>query len=409
MTKEIKWIALIVLILMLVAPLSSAFAGPKAPRFKTMTRNLYLGADIFKVADPDLNPALIPDVVEEVFNTMLYTNFWARAEAIADEIAYNDPEIIGLQEVSTFYIQTPGDTLILPPEQQQPATDVVINFYEVLNAALEARGLYYTAYITTNADVELPMTDGTSIFGFSDVRMVDHDIILVKANYPSNQIVLAPPYDTNNFDNNLEVEIAGSTVEFTRGFGIVDVDIKGTIFRFVNTHLEIRSAPGSPFRLFQYAQMMELMGILELLDIADSRPIIMVGDFNSSPEDIPGEYDPDGPGGIDPIPYVPPYMIATSAFFDTWLLQTNPTNKDLYDEGNTSGFEEEIDDPEDTLETRIDHIFLYPEDLEFRKSRCVVVGNHPSDMVENLPDNPGDYLWPSDHAGVVARLMFMRP
>lgn len=429
----VRLVSLFVGILILIAPLSLAFAGPKAPvdtgpkasvisnsnapvvtgpkapRVKVMTRNLYLGADIFKVVEAaaDADPNAVPMAVAEVFNTMLYTNFWARAEAIADEIEYNDPEVIGLQEVSTFYIQTPGDFLAGNPIQ---ADTVVIDFYEVLNAALEARGLYYTAYITTNADVEMPMFDLAAgpPYYLSDVRMVDHDVILVKANYPSQQVLLGAPYDTNNYQNNLFLDIAGNTITFTRGFGIVEVDIKGTLFRFVNTHLEVRGSVGSVFRFFQSVQMFELLTILNMLASFDSEPVpvIMVGDFNSSMEDVPGIY-------VDPVygelGYMPPYMQAVGAgYLDTWLEQHNP-NKPIFDEGYTSGFEETIDDPFDTLETRIDLVFLNPGDLYLKKSRCEVVGNDPGDMVENLPDFPGVYLWPSDHAGVVARLMFERP
>lgn len=406
----VRLVSLFVGLLILIAPLSMAFAGPKAPKVKVMTRNLYLGADIFKVVEAAQNPDPanygldVPMAVADIFQTMLYTNFWARAEALADEIMYADPEIIGLQEVSTFYIQSPGDFFGENPVQ---ADTVVIDFYEVLNAALEVRGLYYTAYITKNSDIEMPMLTDLQVIpdppyiipSFDDARMVDHDVILVKANYPSQQVVLPSPYDTNNYQNNLFLDIAGNTITFTRGFGIVDVDVKGTTFRFVNTHLEVRSSPGSVFRVFQSAQMFELLTLLSATD--PELPIILVGDFNSSMEDIPGTF------GI--FPYVPPYMQAVWAgYLDTWLEQYNP-NKPIFDDGYTSGFEETIDDPFDTLETRIDLVFLKEGNLELKRSRCEVVGNEPADMVENLPDFPGVYLWPSDHAGVVARLMFERP
>ncbi len=87
---------------------------------------------------------------------MLYTNFWARAEAIADEIARDKPDVVGLQEVSTYYIQTPGDYLAGNPVQ---ADELVIDFYTVLKAALKARGMHYKAFKINNADVELPMAD----------------------------------------------------------------------------------------------------------------------------------------------------------------------------------------------------------------------------------------------------------
>ncbi len=408
--STVRRVGILILVLTFLAPLSSGLAAPKAARVKVMTRNLYLGADIFKVvqaaSDPD--PVVLPNTVAQVFQTMLYTNFTARAEAIADEIESNDPEVIGLQEVSTFYKQTPGDSFLGP--SQIKATDVVIDFYAVLNAALEARGLHYTAYVTTNADVEVPMADPSAgpPYYLSDVRLVDHDVILVKANCPSTPLVLPSPYDTNNYQNNLFLELAGNTVIFTRGFGVVEVEIKGTAFRFVNTHLEVSGEEGSVFRFFQSAQMQELLGILDVLASYDAKPVpvILVGDFNSCMEDTPGVYEDPDYGALN---YVPPYLQAVeSGYLDTWLAQANP-RRPIFDEGYTSGFEETIDDPSDSLETRIDIVFLKKGALSLKRSRCVVVGDEPTDMVENLPDYPGFYLWPSDHAGVVARLMFDRP
>jgi len=328
---------------------------------------------------------------------MLYTNFWARAEAIADEIMYADAEVIGLQEVATFYKQTPK-----PPRVYAETTE--IDFYKILNDALEARGLYYKAYPTTNSDVELPMLDPTSTTGLSYVRMVDHDVILVKDNYKSQM------KDQGNYYFNLKLKIEGKDIEFTRGYGIVKVVVKGTPFLFVNTHLEVSGEEGSPFRWFQSMQMMELAGRLAL---CRNYPIILVGDFNSSPEDKWGFADVPGVGNN--LPYVPPYRWVTGPkkykkifykkFSDTWLLQKKP-NKPIYDEGYTFGFEEKIDYPDDTLETRIDHIFLYTGTKNLKKTENEVVGNVPTDMVENLPGYPNEYLWPSDHAGVTSKIHF---
>jgi hypothetical protein len=75
-----------------------------------MTRNLYLGADIFPVIEAaNTDPALVPLAVTEAFQAMQLTNFNERAEAIADEIQRYKPHAIGLQEVSTIYTQFPGD------------------------------------------------------------------------------------------------------------------------------------------------------------------------------------------------------------------------------------------------------------------------------------------------------------
>lgn len=380
---------LMLALLMVAGAVSPALAADTGPKINVMTRNIYLGADIFRVVDAaQTDPSSIPFVVAGVYQTMLYTNFWARAEAIADEIAENKPQVVGLQEVETFYKQTPGDFLIGNPTQ---ASAVVIDFYQVLNAALLARGMEYQAFSVTNADVELPMYDPESPSLFSDVRMVDHDMILVRKGTGASLIL------ANNYSTDLSLNIGGSNVEFKRGFLIVDVDVKGNPFRCVSTHLEVRSSPGSVFRVVQAAQMQELLGTVAYFQALDPKPITISGDFNSSPEDVPGYGDVPGVGSVY---YVPPYMQAVySGYLDSWLLQCK------YDEGYTDGFDELVSDPTAQLTSRIDLVFVGPQDLLIDKVSCDVVGNQVSDMVPN-PAYPGMYLWPSDHAGLVAKLKF---
>ncbi|MEJ2513514.1 MAG: endonuclease/exonuclease/phosphatase family protein, partial [Anaerolineales bacterium] len=352
------WFVLVILIL--IAPLSSAMSAEA--KLKTMTRNLYLGADIFRVAQAAQDdPATVPFVVADVFQTVLDTNFAERAEAIADEIASAKPQVIGLQEVSTFYIQTPGDFIFGNPNE---ADDLVIDFYAVLDSALKDRGMYYDAFAVTNADVELPMIDPNSPTYFSDVRMVDHDVILVRKGHPAVEVL------ANNYSLNLEMNLGGVNVAFTRGFIIVDVVIKDQSFRFVNTHLELNSLPDSVYRFVQSMQMQELLGYIE--GLADSKPIIMVGDFNSSPDDVPGVYTHPL---IGPLQYFPPYMQAVDAgYLDTWLLQSK------YDEGYTDHFDETVSDPDAELTSRIDFVFLDPSDLTVDEVNCYLVGNEMADM-----------------------------
>jgi endonuclease/exonuclease/phosphatase family metal-dependent hydrolase len=376
----------------LAAPLSSAVA--EDVKFNTLTRNLYLGADIFKVveASQSSDPYAIPTAVAEVYQTMLFTNFWARAEALADEIAAAKPQIIGLQEVSTYYIQTPGDFLAGNPAQ---ASNLVIDFYTVLDAALKARRMEYTAFTVTNADIEMPMFDPNSPTYLSDARLVDHDMILVRKGHDAVSVL------NGNYQAQLELDLGGgATATFTRGYLAVDVNIKDTIFRFVNTHLEVRSAPESVFRYYQSLQMQELVGTLAYLSYLDPKPIVMVGDFNSSIEDEEGYWTHPVYG---PLPYTPPYMQAVDAgYLDSWLLQSK------YDDGYTSGFDDLVSDPFAELTSRIDLVFLNPLDMMLDKVSCDVVGEEVSDMVPNT-NAPGYYLWPSDHAGVVAKVKFVTP
>ena len=76
--------------------------------------------------------------------------------------------------------------------------------------------------------------------------------------------------------------------------------------------------------------------------------------------------------------------------------------QDKYEEGYTSGFDEYLIDPTAELYERIDLIFIDPLDLTIDKIKCYLVGDEVDDMTPSG-------LWPSDHAGVVAKVKFLTP
>ena len=146
---------------------------------KVMTRNVYVGTDVDVIlnADPN-NIAEIPGYVKQAFDVMESTNFTVRANALADEIAKTLPHVIGLQEMSNTFTQPNSDFLF---GNNIIASDPLYNFEEILMAALDSRGLDYTvAASIENANIELPMLTGLTNPPLRDVRLVDHDMILVR-------------------------------------------------------------------------------------------------------------------------------------------------------------------------------------------------------------------------------------
>src|SRR4029434_654584 len=143
--------------------------------------------------------------------------------------------------------------------------------------------------------------------------------------------------------------------------------------------LEVRTPDPSHPRsaAIQAAQAAELIGTVQAT-IPAGRPVIVLGDLNSSPTDAP----------IDQI--VSPYRQFTSAqFFDAWLLRPG------HAPGLTCCQAADLKNPRSALSERIDLIF--PNFLP-RKVKARLVGTR---VAEKTRPNR---LWPSDHAGVVAEL-----
>lgn len=338
---------------------------------RTATYNLYVGADIFRVTEAD-DPAEIPLIVAEIMQIVMATDFPERSHAIANQIAKTKPHLIGLQEVSLIRYQSPGDFLIGNPT---PAEDVLYDYLDILQHALAARGLHYeVAGVVQNADVELPMFAGFDGDGnplLDDVRLTDRDVILARKGVKTSNV------QAENYAFNLEIPVAGTNVEFLRGFVAVDARVTKRDYRFVNTHLEVQLP--EPIPNFQGAQAVELATVLA----SETKPVILVGDFNSSIVD----------------PSTQPYWILTGAgYVDTWLRKVGRPWP-----GYTCCQNETVNNEVSWLDERIDLIFVrnetdFPAFPDLGPVRASVLGNRQRDKTPSG-------LWPSDHAGVYAKLI----
>ena len=408
MRNRTTWLRWALVIGCFIFAVASVQAGDKrsfrAGKSNVMTQNLYVGANLFKILEAQ-DPTEVPAKVTEIVLDVQATDFPDRAEAIADLIGQQNPQLIGLQEVSELLVQCPGDAVIGNPT---PAETPYLDYLDILLDALEARGLHYEVGAEiTNADVELPAIayagDAPVIpgctppldFPFFDIRLIDHDTILVRSDVDYDNSLAV------NFSVNLEVPTAAGGVEFTRGWTAVDATIRGRTFTFFNTHLEVS---GSPFaRTVQAAQAQEMATILA----ADTNTIVAVGDFISSAEDGPvAECAIPGPGEDDPPIFFPcptPYEILTlSGYTDTWDVRGGP-----WDRGDTCCQADLLDNVDSQLDERIDLIFVRPAPDHYggpvaRGVRAQVLGEEPGDK------SPTG-LWPSDHAGVGARMTIRVP
>ncbi|HPS94898.1 MAG TPA: hypothetical protein PK600_10575, partial [Deltaproteobacteria bacterium] len=164
-------------------------------------------------------------------------------------------------------------------------------------------------------------------------------------------------------------------------------------YRFVSTHLEVEGGEIDPqVRYFQAFQAAELIKVFK----KETSPMILVGDINSSPEDI-------APLPLPQAPYfiMPPYVQFTLAgYADIWprriLGRSNP--------GYTCCQDADLQNAQSILDERIDFIFvrnsLGHAPWSFTGPVFAwTIGDTQEDKTLTLPP-----LWPSDHAGVLGHL-----
>lgn len=344
-----KWKSLLLGLIWVVGCSDDATTPPCDEPLSVMTWNLYLGADLTPVLTAP-TPADIPGRAAEVWARIQATDFPSRAVQIASEIVAHQPHVVGLQEVSLYRIQSPGDAAV---GGTTPATDVVVDHLQLLLQALDDVGARYeVAASVSNFDVEVPMLAGTQI---DDIRLTDRDVILVRQGIAFSEV------SGQNFQTNAQLGIAGGPVfPFLRGWTSIVLDWFGQPIRLVNTHLESQNFPA-----VQGAQAQEILDALS----QETRPSLLMGDMNS---DASGNQTPTYDD-----------MVA-SGCRDLW---------DLSRDGNTCCQDSDLLNPDIDLTQRIDFLFAHGDPAP----QVLSIGRVGLQRVT---------LWPSDHVGIRATLRY---
>ena len=354
-----------------------------ATNVRAMTRNLYIGADTFRILTPVASELEFLILAGDIVDTMLQSKFQERAKLIANEIERTNPHVVGLQEVTK---------LTGMPLSPDPRMFPDVDFLAILEGELAARGLNYVVpggAISSNADVFLPalvpLAPGGRVFFL--INLLDRDVILVRGDIAHSNA------DSGNYLVNAVIMVGGGSIEFTRGWGSVDISLEGHSYRFFNTHLEVSSGDAA---IVQTVQTVELLlglggmpGILAQLAMNHGPlPMVLAGDFNSDPQAICTHAFCPAPG------FGTPYQLLDFAGFqDVWNLRKNKNNESE----NTCCFSESLADPDlIALNERIDHIWV--------SGGIPVKGATVRTIGDELKRRTDDDQFPSDHLGVFARM-----
>ncbi len=327
----------------------------RAPVITVMTYNVYYGADLFRVVNAP-SADQVPLAVAETWNIVNQTDFPARAEVLAGEIASAAPHAIGLQEVALWRTGPPDSCAgALAPD----AEDVAYDFLGILIHALSARGVeYQVAAVQPSYDFELCSAAGL------DVRITDRDVVLVRSGVPFRNA--GSHLFSAEVTASFPVSDTGITIPAPRAWNSVEVEVGGRWVRFVETHIEDYLPLPDPYPPYglQVSQALELLASLAALD---PLPTILAGDFNTAVLTDPtypmlvGMVDL---GGI------------SSPFRDAW------TRLRRVDPGYTWGFDELL--LGGALIQRLDLVLATPELKPVGTARVGVSaldasGRHPSD------------------------------
>jgi endonuclease/exonuclease/phosphatase family metal-dependent hydrolase len=351
-------------LLVLLAALAGA-TGARADSGTTvtvMTQNLYFGADLTPVIQTT-TPTGFFAAVTAAYNQGVASDWNGRAMQWANEIAAAKPDLVGLQEAAQWRTQFPSDFSPIPD-----ATTVAADFVNLLVTDLAALGVPYTvAAADTGYDVEAPGSFPGPFPLYTDVRVTQHDVILARQ---ESRLKVSNP-QAGQYQARITIPtVVGIAIPLPWAWASVDASVGGHTFRFATTHLDSISGAA------QVAQAQEFLTGAG----STTLPLVWAGDFNS---------DADATTVTGIVPDTATYQnIVTSGLTDTWAA-VNPG-----DPGYTCCEGANLDNPQPTLDERIDHVFTRGP---WQAVNVTIVGASPADKTASN-------LWPSDHAGIVAKL-----
>lgn len=309
-----------------------------------MTRNLYFGADLTPVITAPDVPAFIT-AVTQAYLAAQATDFAGRMKAIAAEIDATKPMFVGLQEAAIWRTGAFNDP--------DPATNVEADFVQLILSNLHSQ--YEVVAARSGFEAEAPTGVGV------DVRLTIQDVLLVRTDAKSANLKLSN-IQTGAYAAQLTFNSPIGPIPFPRQWIAVDAKLRGKSFRLITTHLESVAAP------FRVAQAQELWAG----PANTTQPTILMGDFNSQPED-------NGDAAA---------TLIAHGFRDVW----NAVHPG--DPGLTCCQASDLRNATPLFDQRID-LVLVQGNVEAESAQ--LVGNQPQDKTPSR-------VWPSDHAGLVARV-----
>lgn len=335
----------------LVAVVAGADASAKEAKspltVRVMTRNLYLGANLDAIVQAKSAQEAFA-AVEAGWTQVQANDFPTRAKAIAREIATTRPDFVGFQEAVLYRTQTPADTTVTR------ATKVALDYVRELRKALAARQLRYRFLgVGSWTDAELPSGNPPTM----DIRLNVRDALLVRSDRKIKiRRVAKGQYAATT-------PLFGGFVVAKRGWVFADAMISGRRFRVITTHLE---------SFDDAAQLAQGQELATDPGLRAAVPTILLGDLNSPA---------DGSG-------TPTYAnLLAAGFRDAWS-QAHPN-----DPGLTCCHGDDLRELGGPFYSRIDYVLTRNA---FRAVAAGIVGEEQRDRLAGL--------WPSDHAGVWARL-----
>jgi endonuclease/exonuclease/phosphatase family metal-dependent hydrolase len=394
-----------------------AQAAPPEGRVKVMSRNVYLGTSLTDALNAG-TPIELALAAQEIWADVDITEFPNRAKLLAKEIDTAKPDLVGLQEVALWrgdFTDEDGNSQGDGPTT--PADVVKVDFLDELMTQLNRKNnkvKWGIVRVQKEADIEAPLSGGNPYDG----RLTMRDVVLKRKD--RGDVSTRFEYSQRfRKDHSLNIENIGGTpldVTVWRGYIAADANVRGTEFRFVNTHLEAFDNDA------KLAQAEELTASIADVAVAGTQdeigpanpaasddPIVLVGDLNSDDEIV--ETMGNTPGHVaDELPYA--HIVSRGLEERSY----DGLNTDGVDDQFSCCFNDElIGEPPatalDDIDHTVDHIMVEDDD----HGAGVDPNSNDIELLNSFAtgDDPAEFArfdrWASDHLGVVSALQFPTP
>ena len=250
-------VALAAAVLLAVAGPMADAKKPRTAKVTVMTRNLFIGSDLKPLALAQPGAEFEHAAGNALHQATVSNEPKQRMKLIAGEIAKAKPDLVGLQEVTTWRTG--------PKNDAASAKHVVVDYLAAIKRELKRRKAGYRVVTADRPlDVEGPTDRGV------DARFTIGTAVLARKGVKVSHVKSAA------FHNQLTLPTrALGKVTLYRSFDQLDARVHGARIHFVNTHLEA------------YDPKTRLKQAKELLKRAlksRKKKNVLVGDLNSGPK-----------------------------------------------------------------------------------------------------------------------------